>query len=386
MRISKKICFNFLLLFITKISLGQINLKNTAVIVGLEPSAGLSMVSKRAVGVIPRYWLLRLAPYISLKAHKNVYFGINYEHQFGKIEGNPFPTQNGLGIHFRYFFPIGNEDYLYKNRLKFYTSIEWLKLDHYLDANSVYGSSKLSNFRNNNFNLMIGLNVRLFGSWYTNFAAGPMFFTEGHPFLFGRRGAIEYHFGEKIVSHGGKKQREVRYNTEKRKALDLSYIFDKITLGGSYTFIWDDNNTSQKFYYRESTINLNIATSITSDIDLGMAILPIWTTSPSKGSERFLLFGIFVQYDFLRLASEKSRLFAETGFYKGNLCTCGEDVPFYHPNLIYIPFGGGYEMRVTKSIPLFFELSFQWFNILNNINIDKWAYSQYVIGINYRIP
>ncbi len=377
--------FAIALLFVLQISFGQLSSKRTTIIAGLEPGTGFSIVSKRAVGTIPRFWILRFAPYASFKINKNIYLGINYEYQFGKIERNSFPTQNGLGIHSRFFLPFGNTNFLTKNRFKFYTSFEWLKLDHYLDPNSDYGFSKLNGLKNNNFNLLVGSNIRILNSWYLNLAIRPMFFSKGHSFLFSQKGAIEYHFSERRLPYIKQQPKRFEHNTKKKRPFDLSHIFNKTTLGGSYTFIWDNNNTDQKFYYKESTINLNISTSITSDIDFGIAVLPIWTKSLSKSPERFLLLGVFTQYDFLRLESGKSRLFAETGFYKGNLCTCGNDVPFYRPNLNYLPIGGGYEIKIAKNRPLFLDLSFQWFNILNRLPFDKWAYSQYVIGLNYQI-
>jgi hypothetical protein len=358
--------------------------KHANIIFSNEIGGSFTIVAPRAVGFLPRYWVLRNAPTILFGINKRFYIGVTGEHESGRFENEKIPSLKGFGLTSRYYFSenlIKNQYTL--NRLQLYAQLSYLLLDYRISPASRFGISKLEGYTNQNAQLILGGNLRLFSNFYLDLGGRLMYYTLDSKWLLTQRGGFEYHFGEKRKKLPPSTWVSVATSPEKHKPFDFSRFLSKTVIGASYTFIFDDNNTDNRFYYKEKTFNFNIAVAITSDIDFGFAILPISTVSVSTPRQRFLLSGVFLQYDFLRRVTGDWRAFVETGFYKGNLCTCGDDVPYYRPNLSYMPFGGGIEKRIFKNRPLFLDASFLWYKIVNKVPDDKWAYSQYVIGLNY---
>lgn len=358
--------------------------KHPKVILSNELGGGFSIVAPRAVGIIPRFWVLRTAPSLLFSLNKRFYVGVTAEYQTGKYEEERIPSLYGLGLTSKFFFTenlIKNPYTL--NRIKLYAQLSYLLLDYKISPEARFGVSKLGGYTNQNAQLILGGNLRLFSNFYLDYGGRLMYYAMDSKWLLTQRGGVEYHFGEKRKKLPPSTWTSVAAPQEKHKPFDFSKFLSKTVVGASYTFIFDDNSTENKFYYKEKTLNFNIAVAITSDMDLGFAVMPINTVSLSTPRQRFLLSGVFLQYDFLRRVTGDWRAFVETGFYKGNLCTCGDDIPYYRPNLNYMPFGGGFEKRIFKNRPLFLDASFLWYKIVSKVPEDKWAYSQYVIGLNY---
>lgn len=351
--------------------------RQPTVILGVESGGSFSVIPGRSIGIYDRYWFLRTAPYLEVKVAKNFYAGLNYEFETGKVEGVKTPPLKGFGLHARYFFPLKYATPALKDKFQFYGEVAFLLLDHAVDKNYPLGIEPLSKYSNFNTQLSVGSNFRLFNSLYLNVGLRPMFYTKGKSFQWTNKLGLEYHFGEK-------REQYVKSPTipkSKEPILSLSSFLNKITLGSSFTYIFYSNNSGNIFEYKEWTGNLNAAVSITSDIDLGIAFMPIWTKKQGLSVEKHFLTGIFTQYNFLK-RFKGNRLFLETGLYRGNLCICGESDPYYRANLTYVPFGGGFEKRLFNS-PVYLDLSFLWYNIVSKVPEDKWAYIQYVVGLNY---
>ncbi len=350
-------------------------------IFGVETGGSFSVIPERSTGIYDRYFFLRTAPYINVQLRKNLYAGLNYEIETGQINGTKITPLTGFGVNFRYLLPINFKDKWIANRLQLYSETSWLLLDHAIDRSMPLGVKYLSKYANLNIQFAAGFNFRIFNSVYVSYAIRPMFYTEGKPFQLSKKLALEYHFGE-IREKYIKPVREESPNEYRRnRAFDVSFFLKKVTFGSSVTYLIDKQDVNNALTWESWTWNINAAVSLTSDIDVGIAALPIWAKERNGVVQRNFLTGFFTQYDFLRQKNGE-RLFIETGFYKGNICTCGESNPYYKPGLTYIPFGGGWEKRLNHG-PVSLDISFLIYKIATKLPIDKWAYNQYVVGLNY---
>ena len=353
------------------------------IIFGIETGGSFSIIPEENVGLYDRYWFLRTAPYLEVKTLKNLYTGLNYEIETGKINGLKTTPLTGFGIHARYFFPFFKNKLALKDKIQVYGEAAFIALDHVIDETASSRVRHLSNYSNLNTQIVAGGNFRVLNSLYLNLAVRPMFYTKGKSFQWSNKLGLEYHFGEKREKY---ERRPKQINSEKpgkEARLDFSSFLNKFSVGTSLTYISNVDDKGNPLQYKELTWNINAAVSITSDIDFGIAVLPIWTKK-GQNVEKHLLTGLFMQYDFLRQV-KGNRLFLETGYYRGNHCPCGDKDPYYLPNLAYIPIGGGYEARLSKNPSLFLELSLIFYQILTKISDDKkYAYGQYILGLNYR--
>jgi hypothetical protein len=127
---------------------------------------------------------------------------------------------------------------------------------------------------------------------------------------------------------------------------------------------------------------LALAVSITSDINFGMVYQPILVQVRQLEPQKYYMFGPIVQYDFIR-NPDKLKVFAETGFFKGNLCTCGEDLPYRTNNLSILPLGFGMETPISKTK---FNVSFSllFYQILDR-SLEGSSYGHPTLGIIYRL-
>jgi len=154
-----------------------------------------------------------------------------------------------------------------------------------------------------------------------------------------------------------------------------------LTFGTSITFILDNPTSNPSdFFYKEWSWNKNIAVSLTNRWDVGISHINIYTVGSSLLRERYQLVGLFTQYNFS--PKKKNKLFAETSWHLGNYCTCGLDDPYKLEKLNYLGIGGGYELNITKN--LYLDLAFNTYFILKDVP-RKYNYTQYVVGLNYRL-
>ena len=142
---------------------------------------------------------------------------------------------------------------------------------------------------------------------------------------------------------------------------------DRIIIGSSVTYIWDTNDTKAPInYYKELTWTKNISVNLNKNFYAGLNYQNIYTSGASvkmnREKEKFSIVGIFANYDFW--PKKKKRLFLETSLNYGNYCTCGQGDPYRRKGLIYLGWGGGYDMPLLKNISL--DLSFMSYPILNN--------------------
>lgn len=357
--------------------------KQASIILGVETGGSFSIVPKRNQDVYDRFWAIRTAPYVDIRAIKNLYLGLNYEIETASINQEKIKPLKGYGAHARYFLPFFKNNLEAKSKVQIYSDLTFVFLNHIIDRTQPIGIAYLSDYSNLNIQFTLGASFIMFNSLYVNAGFRPMFYTKGKPYQWSNKLGLEYHFGEKRIKYTKTPKQPDNNKIPKEAILDFSSFLNRTTIGTSFTYI-RNRTDEQTIGYREKTWNLNIAVSITSDIDLGLAVLPIWFKNDGEQLERRLLSGIFAQYDFIR-QFKGNRLFIETGYYRGNHCTCGEQNPYYRDNLSYIPIGGGYEAKISKNLPIHLDLSVLFYQILNKVPDEKFAFGQYIVGINYHL-
>lgn len=372
----------FLFLTLLPFLLSAQSYKRPGFIAGLETSGAIIHHAKRT-GITPQLeWSFRFNPYLMARIGKHWYTGIGYAREVANIGGVQLPALNGAGLHVRGYIPTRFRDEWLQDRFRFYGAASWYLLDFRADRQT--GITLLDGFRNHQIGLRAGAQFRLFSSLYLETAYNLYFFTQGEPVFQGQTWSLEYHFGEKRPPLSPPPPPDPNRKREKFKLYDPEGFFRKVTLGASYTFIFDNQNTDDLFNYQEHTININAAVAIGADLDLGAAWLGITAREKGQPAQQYSLAGGFLQYNLLR-GIPGIRLFLETGFYRGNFCTCGEGAPYRRPNLSYIPFGGGVEGPLFKSRHLYLDLSFLWYQLVTRLPGEyPYALSQYVVGLNYR--
>lgn len=137
----------------------------------------------------------------------------------------------------------------------------------------------------------------------------------------------------------------------------------------------------EKVGYDEITWNSNIGIQVHSKTLVGLQLLNIYTSELYDSRKYYTVYGLFSQYNFLK--HKQKRLFAELSIHKGNYFV-GKSIPYQIDGLYYVGFGAGYDMPIKKIPNLYFDFSFLNYYVLNRIQ-DKDNYTQYVIGLNYRI-
>jgi len=155
-------------------------------------------------------------------------------------------------------------------------------------------------------------------------------------------------------------------------------------VGTSLTFIpdFDTNPSVSNYNYFEYTWNLNAAVSISKRIFTGVQALTIFTNGSRVENNTYFIMGLFTQFNFI--PKQKFRFFAELSINTGDYCTCGNLDPFRKKNLVYLGWGGGFDLPLKfLSKNLYLDLSFIAYLILNDIE-NKFGYTQYIVGINYR--
>jgi len=161
------------------------------------------------------------------------------------------------------------------------------------------------------------------------------------------------------------------------------FFADYMIVGSSLTYMRNSNLDSYQtdYGYSEFTWNFNVGIRVSKRIFTGLQVLNIYSSQISTKKDYYAVYGLFTQYDFFN--KKPHRLFAEISVSRGNYCTCS-GLPTKVDDLYYIGPGIGYDLPIKWVSGLHLDLSFINYFILNNIQ-DKYAYTQYVIGLNYRI-
>ncbi len=158
---------------------------------------------------------------------------------------------------------------------------------------------------------------------------------------------------------------------------------DKLILGSNYTYIFDTEIYSNIEYgkYIENTIAFNAAVDFAKYFRFGIDFKKIKTKGDISGINKYKLIGFFSQYKFGE--TKKGFGFGELGFYIGNYCTCGKDVPYKKNNLSYLNWGGGYNLKLQKYLRL--DFAFTTAQVISKV-VEPYGYTQYIIGLDYLIP
>lgn len=153
-------------------------------------------------------------------------------------------------------------------------------------------------------------------------------------------------------------------------------------VGSSFTFLRHYEDEPDLPRYNELTWNVNAAMQITKRLDLGVQALAIFMKPEGRSSENHHIIGFFGQFHFIK--KDKIKAFAETSLNTGNYKLSRNDFyPSYENGIVYIGFGGGVELKISKKIPhLYLDLSFINYE---QLHVEQsYAYTQYIIGLNYR--
>jgi hypothetical protein len=165
---------------------------------------------------------------------------------------------------------------------------------------------------------------------------------------------------------------------------EKTHFLQKIIIGTNYTYVPDTevfNGIDNKTFYHENTIATNIAVDIKKHFRIGIDYKNIQTNGQVTGRNKYNMLGLFTQYKFAE--TKKGFGFGELGYYKGNYCTCGKDIPYKLKGINYLNWGGGFNFLVYKNIRM--DLAFTTAQVLNKVT-EPYGYTQYVIGIDYVIP
>jgi len=164
---------------------------------------------------------------------------------------------------------------------------------------------------------------------------------------------------------------------------ELNKFAQRIIVGTSLTYIGERNRDIPN-QYNEFTWNKNIAVNVGKNFYLGISHQNIYTKGSLVTDEfprnNYNIAGVFTQFDFT--PKDKNRLFAELSWNYGNYCTCDDGDPYKRGGLNYIGLGGGYDHPINDFLSL--DFSFVVYKILGEVP-EKYAFTQYVIGLNFDI-
>jgi hypothetical protein len=154
-------------------------------------------------------------------------------------------------------------------------------------------------------------------------------------------------------------------------------------VGSSLTYMWFTDYDNQENNYDEYTWNINMGIKLNKRIVSGLQILNIYSSKKHTKKDYYAIYGFFTQYNLFK--RQTHRLFIESSIKRGNYCiTKTEYLPSKKDNLYYFGFGGGYDLPIKWVPNLYLDLAFMKYFILNKVPA-KDSYSQYIIGLNYRI-
>ncbi len=161
------------------------------------------------------------------------------------------------------------------------------------------------------------------------------------------------------------------------------YFADYLIAGTSMTYM---QNTSKDVNhnlsgYIEWTWNVNLGMRLSKRAVGGIQLLNIYSSEVYKRKDYYNLYGVFIQYNLIS-NKEPNRFFIEASINRSNYCLCSE-LPSHHNKLPYLGVGGGFDWQIKKIKNLFIDLSFISYFNLKGFE-EKSAYTQYVVGLNYR--
>ena len=152
-------------------------------------------------------------------------------------------------------------------------------------------------------------------------------------------------------------------------------------VGSSLTIIHHYEDVPALPRYNEYTWNVNAAIQISKRLDMGVQAMSIFMKPESKPSKLHHIVGVFAQFHFIK---KKMKFFLEASLNTGNYKLSTFDfLPTYSNEVIYIGWGGGFELMLSKKTPnLFLDLSFISYE---ELNVESpYAFTQYIVGLNYR--
>ena len=167
---------------------------------------------------------------------------------------------------------------------------------------------------------------------------------------------------------------------------DNSNFSKTLEVGTSATYIWNNYNKPGDFLYNELTWNLNAKMKLNNRFWLGIQAAPIFTWTrdlKQTTTENYHLYGMTVQFDVV--SKKKHQIYIETILNRTNLLILKE-YNTRQAGIYYFGFGGGINLLLNEKGKqnLFLEIGMNNSFILNNIK-DKSYYTQYIVGVNYRL-
>jgi hypothetical protein len=178
-----------------------------------------------------------------------------------------------------------------------------------------------------------------------------------------------------------KAQDQTIVKSEKRNK-DSIKVFN-LVVGGNYTYVWDTetlNGVDYETNYNEHTFSINLATDISKRFRIGVDYKKLYTRGRLSGKNDYNLLGIFQQYKMFN--NNKGFGFLELGFYKGNYCTCGGDIPYKQMGISYLNWGAGYNRKLKKNLSI--DLAFTTAQVISKI-AGRYGFTQYIIGLDYNL-
>ncbi len=161
------------------------------------------------------------------------------------------------------------------------------------------------------------------------------------------------------------------------------YFGDYMIVGSSLTYIPQVTKDTYGTYwgYTEYTWNINWGIRFSKRFFTGLQLLNIYSSEVYTKKQSYHIYGLFTQFDFL--PDKKSRFFAEFSVNRGDY-SVSSGMPTRKRNLYYLGTGLGYDLPIKWVPNLYLDLSFLIYARPDDISSQNW-YTQYVVGLNYKI-
>jgi hypothetical protein len=330
--------------------------------------------------------------------NKNIMLGGGGSYSF-RAGGNTmkdFPSLRSLNYFVRYYPWEGDkakglESHICDKCVKF-------KVRPFLQLVHRFTNSQIRNGKNNGLDhlgvqqvgLSVGVNLRLrknlffdtgFGLRYTLGNSDERFFNDG---IFG----LSYHFGYNsnlqnqnspecnstwVSGIGSCLARQLKRKEPNPKA---------IMIGSSLTYTVDSSFNIEGLggKYKELSWNINAVMQLSRRLRAGVNTIQIFTNDPVYGDRKYYMAGPIAQFE--PFLGKKNFFLFEGGLMYGNYCSCDVGDPSKRNGMVYSDLGGSFNWRLAKK--LYLELGFNNYFILSKAK-GKYAYNQYIIGLNYAI-
>jgi len=161
-------------------------------------------------------------------------------------------------------------------------------------------------------------------------------------------------------------------------------VFKDLIVGGSYTYIFQQQpipgDSFPGYNFFEHTFRVKLVSSLSQHWRMGVDARLIKTIF--YGDEQYyFMAGLLAQY--IIIENRVGSLFIEGSYNRGNYCLCGENGYSKIPGLNYLGAGMGNAWHLYRG--LWLDLGWSWYWALIQVP-DKYAYSQYIIGLKYKFP